>query len=139
LKAFAERWIRSVKQECLSKVILAGEVPLSRVLAEYSRHDHGERNHQSREKQQGAIPERGRAKSTRPSCERRYRLGGLLKCYKRAAWIFWLYGMCHAAWLGQRGSSSHRAKPNAKVFQGHPDWRSPTTSSRQHGRVPAPV
>jgi hypothetical protein len=34
LNAFAERWVRSVKQECLSKVILFGESPLSRVLTE---------------------------------------------------------------------------------------------------------
>jgi hypothetical protein len=40
LNAFAERWIRSVKQECLSKVILFGEESLSRVLSEYSTHYH---------------------------------------------------------------------------------------------------
>ena len=38
LNAFAERWGRSVKQECLSKLILLGEGPLARVLTEYSRH-----------------------------------------------------------------------------------------------------
>ena len=48
LNAFAERWVRSVKQECLSKVILFGEGSLSRVLAEYSRHYHHERNHQGK-------------------------------------------------------------------------------------------
>jgi len=48
LNAFAERWVRSVKQECLSKVILFGERPLSRVLAEYTRHYHSERNHQGK-------------------------------------------------------------------------------------------
>jgi len=31
LNAFVDRWVRSVKQECLSKVILFGEGPLSRV------------------------------------------------------------------------------------------------------------
>ena len=46
MNAFAERWVRSVKQECLSKVILFGEGPLLRVLAEYSRHYHSERNHE---------------------------------------------------------------------------------------------
>ena len=46
LNAFAERWVRSVKQECLSKLILFGEGPLSRVLTEYNRHYHHERNHQ---------------------------------------------------------------------------------------------
>jgi len=46
--AFAERWVRSVKQACLSKVILMGEGSLSRVLAEYSRHYHRERNHRGK-------------------------------------------------------------------------------------------
>ena len=36
LNAFAERWVRSVKEECLSKLILFGEGPLSRTLAEFS-------------------------------------------------------------------------------------------------------
>jgi hypothetical protein len=31
LNAFAERWVRSVKQECLSRLILFGERPLSRL------------------------------------------------------------------------------------------------------------
>ena len=48
LNAFAERWVRSVKQECLSKLVLFGEGPLSRVLTEYSRHYHHERNHQGK-------------------------------------------------------------------------------------------
>jgi hypothetical protein len=48
LNAFAERWVRSVKQECLSKLILFGEGPLARVLTEYSRHHHSERNHQGK-------------------------------------------------------------------------------------------
>jgi len=37
LNAFAERWVRSVKQECLSKLILFSEASLKRVLAEYLR------------------------------------------------------------------------------------------------------
>jgi len=36
LNAFAERWVRSIKQECLSRLILFGERPLSRALAEFS-------------------------------------------------------------------------------------------------------
>jgi hypothetical protein len=48
LNAFAERWVRSVKEECLSKLILFGEGPLSRTLAEFSAHHHGERNHQGK-------------------------------------------------------------------------------------------
>ena len=46
LNAFAERWVRSVKQECLSKLILLGESSLRRALAQYVTHYHEERNHQ---------------------------------------------------------------------------------------------
>src|SRR6185312_12851090 len=48
LNAFAERWVRPVKQECLSKLILFSEASLKRVLAEYLAHYHTERNHQGK-------------------------------------------------------------------------------------------
>src|ERR1035438_5109729 len=38
LNAYAERWVRSVKQECLSKLILFGERPLRRALQQYVAH-----------------------------------------------------------------------------------------------------
>ena len=38
LNAYAERWVRSVKEECLSKVILFGERSLRRALSEYVEH-----------------------------------------------------------------------------------------------------
>ena len=46
--AYAERWVRSVKEECLSKVILFGERSLRRALNEYVEHYHAERNHQGK-------------------------------------------------------------------------------------------
>ena len=48
LNAYAERWVRSVKEECLSKVILFGERSLRRALREYVEHFHAERNHQGK-------------------------------------------------------------------------------------------
>jgi putative transposase len=48
LNAFAERWVRSVKQECLSKLILFGESSLRRALVEFQAHYHEERNHQGK-------------------------------------------------------------------------------------------
>src|SRR5262245_54022900 len=48
LNAYAERWVRSVKEECLSKVILFGERSLRRALGDYVEHFHVERNHQGR-------------------------------------------------------------------------------------------
>jgi putative transposase len=48
LNAYAERWVRSVKEECLSKVILFGERSLRRALSDYVEHFHAERNHQGK-------------------------------------------------------------------------------------------
>src|SRR5580704_10013433 len=48
-RAYAERWVRSVKEECLSKIILFGEHSLRRTLCEYVEHYHAERNHQGRD------------------------------------------------------------------------------------------
>ena len=49
LNAFAERWVKSVKDEGLSKQILFGETSLRRALREYIVHYHGERNHQDKD------------------------------------------------------------------------------------------
>jgi hypothetical protein len=48
LNAFAERWVRSVKEECLSKLIFFGESSLRRALTEFVTHYHSERNHQGK-------------------------------------------------------------------------------------------
>src|SRR5262245_17455846 len=48
LNAYAERWVRSVKEECLSKVVLFGERSLRRALRDYVEHYHVERNHQGK-------------------------------------------------------------------------------------------
>ncbi len=48
LNAHAERGVKSVKDECLSKLILFGEASLRRALREYLVHYHAERNHQGK-------------------------------------------------------------------------------------------
>ncbi len=48
LNAFAERWVRSVKEECLSNLILFGEGSLRRALTQFQEHYHSERNHQGK-------------------------------------------------------------------------------------------
>jgi len=44
--AYAERFVRSIREECLDRLILFGERRLIRVLGEFVAHYHGERNHQ---------------------------------------------------------------------------------------------
>ena len=56
LNAYAERWVRSVKEECLAKLILLGEGSLRRALRHYEAHYHEERNHQGKNNALLAIP-----------------------------------------------------------------------------------
>jgi hypothetical protein len=48
LNALSERWVRSVKEECLSKLILFGEGSLRRALTQFQEHYLFERNHQGK-------------------------------------------------------------------------------------------
>jgi putative transposase len=84
LNPFAERWVRSVKQECLSKLILFSESSLKRVLTEYLAHYHAERNHQGNHNLLlFPAPADADPHTSRVVCKQR--LGGLLKYYARAA------------------------------------------------------
>src|SRR3982075_3685339 len=77
LNAYAERWVRSVKEECLSKVILFGERSLRRARSNYVDHFHAERNHQGNVLLFPRANDRQREGPVR--C--RERLGGLLRYY----------------------------------------------------------
>ena len=84
LNAYAERWVRSVKEECLSKVILLGERSLRRALNEYVEHYHAERNHQGK----GNVllfPRDTDIRHEPQPVQCRERLGGLLRYYHQEA------------------------------------------------------
>jgi transposase InsO family protein len=84
LNAYAERWVRSVKEECLSRLILFGERSLHRALTEYVTHFHHERPHQGK----GNVILMPTAHDPQPHARpiRCYeRLGGLLKYYDQEA------------------------------------------------------
>ena len=85
LNAFAERWVRSVKSECLSKLILFGESSLRRALTNFCEHYHAERNHQGKDNQL-LFPRSELGKPfSRGTVRCDERLGGLLKYYRREA------------------------------------------------------
>ena len=85
LNAYAERWIRSVKEETLSKLILFGEGSLRCALRKYLVHFHPERNHEGKgnvllfPSNRESVPRSGEPVRCRE------RLGGLLKYYHREA------------------------------------------------------
>ena len=80
--AYAERFVRSIKEECLNRMIPFGERHLRRTMAEYVEHYHRERNHQGIE---NALIAGAPATSRVGRVRRRPRLGGLLNYYDRAA------------------------------------------------------
>jgi putative transposase len=81
LHAYAKRWVRSVKEECLARLILFGEAALCRALHEYVEHYHHERNHQGKGNVLLFPTSRADERHTGPiHC--RERLGGLLKYYE---------------------------------------------------------
>jgi putative transposase len=106
LNAYAERWVRLVKEEilcrcsgrvipvrcnpttkryrrALSKVILFGERSLRRALSEYVDHYHEERNHQG--KDNVLLFPRNRDLDRERCVQCRERLGGLLRYYHQEA------------------------------------------------------
>jgi transposase InsO family protein len=84
LNAYAERWVRSVKEECLARLILFGEKALQHALTEYTTYSHHERNHQGKGNVL-LLPSVRQDTECAGSMRCRERLGGLLKCYTREA------------------------------------------------------
>jgi predicted nucleic acid-binding protein len=89
LHAYAERWVRSVKEEALSHLILFGERSPWHALTEYVTHFHQERPHQGKDNVV-LMPVSAQAQGTKHGgpIHCRERLGGLLKYYdNKAAWM----------------------------------------------------
>ena len=83
LNAYAERFVRSIKEECLSRVVLLSERHLRFIVHEYVEHYHRERNHQGLDNElltpsSGPVDANG-------DVQRRKRIGGVLNYYYREA------------------------------------------------------
>jgi putative transposase len=83
LNAYAERFVRSIKDECLDRMIFVGQYSLRRAVTEYMTHYHAERNHQGLENRLIHLPTVAIAKSG--AVHRHARLGGMLNFYYRQA------------------------------------------------------
>ena len=83
LNAYTERFVRTIKDSCLERMVLIGEGSRGRAVREFVAHDHHERNHQGLDNRlilplSTAPPPRGRV-----PC--RQRLGGMLHYDYRSA------------------------------------------------------
>ena len=81
--AFAERWVRTARRECLDHLLILGRRHLERTLREFAMHYNAYRPHRSLEL---AVPEWSTAEaSANGTVRRRDRLGGLIHEYHREA------------------------------------------------------
>jgi transposase InsO family protein len=83
LNSYAERFVLSIKSECLNHVVPLGEGHLRTLVNEYVAHYHFERPHQSLGNELLIARERRVARGG--AVRRRQRLGGMLNYYERAA------------------------------------------------------
>ena len=83
LNAYAERFVRSIKDECLNRMIFFGEPSLRKATREFAAHYHTERNHQGLNNR--LIEPDRRDESTLAVVRCVQRLGGMLSFYHRAA------------------------------------------------------
>jgi transposase InsO family protein len=79
--AYAERVIRSVKEECLDRMVLFGKDARRRALREFVTHYHRERNHQGAGNE--LVVPADKPDDGHGTVARRQRLGGLLSFYYR--------------------------------------------------------
>jgi transposase InsO family protein len=83
LNAYAERFVRSIKSECLAQIIPLGEEHLRRAVKDYTEHYHIERNHQGLDNR--LVEERQGVVDMNSAVVRQERLGGILNYYERRA------------------------------------------------------
>jgi transposase InsO family protein len=81
LNAHCERFVRSIKEEALDRMVMLGERSLYYAIEQYLAHYHTERNHQGLGNRL-IVPESS-VKSDSGQVRRRERLGGLLSFYDR--------------------------------------------------------
>src|SRR5450755_1793276 len=82
--SFAERFVGTLRRECLDHLLITGEQHLRKILYEYTRHYNGHRPHQALE-QRPPLGELGQAIDITARIERRQAVGGLISEYRRVA------------------------------------------------------
>ena len=83
--AYAERWVNTVRRECLDRMLIFSERQLLRVLAEYERHYNTHRPHRALDQASPIPADLKRLPPTTGYVQRRQVLGGLINEYQHAA------------------------------------------------------
>ena len=83
--AYAERWVSTIRHECLDRMLIFGERQLVRVLAEYETHYNGHRPHRALDQESPITGFSLPSDRSHPAIQRTEVLGGLINEYRRAA------------------------------------------------------
>jgi putative transposase len=81
--AYAERFVRTIKESCLERMIRFGEGSLRKAIHEFIEHYHRERNHQGLGNR--LIMNEEACADSSGAIQRHQRLGGMLNYYYRQA------------------------------------------------------
>ena len=82
--SFAERYVGTLRRECLDHLLIHGEQHLRHILTEYAQHYNDHRPHQSRE-QRPPLHKPGQAIDVTARIKRRQAVQALISEYRRAA------------------------------------------------------
>jgi putative transposase len=83
--ALAERWIGTLRRECLDRILITGPRHLTHVLREYIDHYNTHRPHRSLGQRPPEQPSTPPPSTPSAHCQRRDRLGGLIHEYLQVA------------------------------------------------------
>ena len=83
--AYAERWVSTIRRECLDRILIFNERQLVHVLTEYERHYNTHRPHRALDQHSPIASDVERLPRTGGAVQRRQVLGGLINEYQQAA------------------------------------------------------
>jgi transposase InsO family protein len=83
--AYAERWVSTIRRECLDRMLIFNERQLVHVLTEYERHYNTHRPHRALDQHLPIAADAERLPQTSGPVQRRQVLGGLINEYEHAA------------------------------------------------------
>jgi Integrase core domain len=120
LNAFAERFVRSIKEECLSRMIFVGPASLQHAVRQFMAHYHSERNHQGLENR---LPQPASVTALpHHPVQRRQRLGGIAQLLPSGRSLtnvdcfFGQFGQPPSAWPPER--RFHLSRPEGPRERG---------------------
>ena len=119
LNAYAERFVRTIKEDCLNRMLFFGEDMLRSAIREFVIHYHEERNHQALDNQLLTKPARNG--DQRGRLRRRERIGGMLNYYFRDGGVMRDSG--HYELLNRKFTANLRRERMALDYFASHSWR----------------